>query len=116
MSTRFATCCAFACALLAGSAAAADAERGRGLYEQRCTACHAQSVHSRAHRVAADYGEVRGWVQRWNDTLGLAWQSEDIDDVTAFLNETYYRYPVPGPREAGPVETKVAAAPSQKRP
>ena len=85
-------------------APAADTERGRGLYEESCTGCHAQSVHARAKRVARDFGEVRAWIERWNATLGLRWGDEEIDDVTAYLNATFYRYPVPegGPRSRTP--------------
>lgn len=73
----------------------AQMERGRALYDLRCTHCHATSVHSRDRRVAADFGEVRGWVARWGRDLGLRWGDEEIDDVAVYLNATYYRYPCP---------------------
>ena len=73
----------------------AQMERGRALYDLRCTNCHATSVHSRDRRVAADFGEVRGWVVRWGRDLGLRWGEEEIDDVAVYLNATYYRYPCP---------------------
>ena len=74
---------------------AADTERGRGLYEESCTACHAESVHARSKRVARNFGEIRGWVERWNATLGLRWGDEEVEDVTAYLNAAFYRYAVP---------------------
>jgi hypothetical protein len=70
-------------------------DRGRDLYELRCTTCHATSVHGREKRVARDFEEVRAWVSRWNATLGLGWTRDDVDDVTLYLNATYYRYPCP---------------------
>jgi hypothetical protein len=76
-------------------ASGAQPERGRALYELRCTGCHADSVHSRAKRVAADFGAVRGWVERWGRDLKLGWTAEEIDDVAVYLNDTYYRYPCP---------------------
>jgi mono/diheme cytochrome c family protein len=94
---------------------AADTERGRGLYEESCTACHAQSVHARSKRVARDFDEVRAWVERWNGTLSLRWGDEEIEDVTAYLNATFYRYAVPvgGPRSRTPplVSSRPAAVP-----
>ena len=76
-------------------ASAADAGRGAALYELRCGNCHSESVHGRSKRVATDFGEVRGWVNRWNESLGLRWGNEEIDDVSVYLNNTYYRYVCP---------------------
>jgi hypothetical protein len=75
--------------------ALADLERGRALYESRCLSCHDQSVHRRARRVALDFEGVRAWVVRWNQNLEAGWGDEEIDDVTAHLNSTYYRFPCP---------------------
>lgn len=74
---------------------AADIERGRSLYESRCTACHDQGVHGRARRAAGDFESVRAWVARWNESLAAGWGAEEIDDVTTYLNSTYYRFPCP---------------------
>jgi mono/diheme cytochrome c family protein len=97
MKTRLAVVMIAACALMlaVGLAPGADAERGRTLYELRCGECHSESVHGRAKRVATDFDDVRRWVSRWNGTLGLHWSDEDIDDVSAYLNMTYYRYACP---------------------
>lgn len=73
----------------------ADVARGRALYEERCGGCHSESVHGRAKRVARDFDAVRGWVKRWSGTLALRWNDQDIEDVTAWLNATYYGYPCP---------------------
>lgn len=77
------------------SARGADVDRGRALYELRCGNCHTESVHGRAKRVATDFDDVRRWVNRWNETLGLRWADEEVDDVAVHLNMTYYRYPCP---------------------
>lgn len=79
----------------AGSAAAADLDRGRLLYELRCGACHTESVHGRKHREAKDFDGIRGWVGRWNQTLMLGWNGEDVENVAVYLNEQYYRYKCP---------------------
>jgi len=82
--------------LLAGRGTpAADAERGRELYELRCGECHSESVHGRAKRVATDFADVRRWVGRWSGNLGLRWSDSEIEDVSVYLNNTYYRYPCP---------------------
>lgn len=75
--------------------AGADARRGAALYEERCAACHSESVHGREKRVAKDFDAVRAWVVRWNVNLGLQWGDEEVDDVSVYLNDRYYRFPCP---------------------
>jgi mono/diheme cytochrome c family protein len=82
-------------ALTSSTASPADSGRGRALYELRCVACHSESVHSRDKRVATNYDEIRHWVTRWNAELGAHWNKEEIEDVTAYLNERFYSYPCP---------------------
>ena len=72
-----------------------EPERGRALYEVHCLGCHGQSVHSRDKRAATDFASIRAWVARWNETVGARWDAGEIDDVAAYLNRTYYRYPCP---------------------
>jgi hypothetical protein len=79
----------------APAATAADAGRGRMLYESGCDGCHAESVHGRARRAAADFEAVRGWVRRWNAHLGLKWADDEVDDVTVYLNARYYGFRCP---------------------
>ena len=86
------TIAALALALGTVGAHAADLARGRALYELRCDACHTESVHGRAHRVAKSLAEVRQWVSRWNRSLAIGWSDAEIDDVAAYLNATYYKF------------------------
>ena len=109
------TSCALVAALVAGPGFGADAQRGRELYEQRCTGCHAESVHSRVKRVARDFGEVRAWVARWNETLALKWGGDEIEDVATFLNAAFYRYPAARTQAESTGTTPVAAAPGPSR-
>ncbi len=79
--------------LSSASTNAADPNRGQAMYELRCIECHDTSVHGRQSRSAKNYEEIRSWVIRWNNTLGPLWDAEDIEDVSAYLNRRYYRYP-----------------------
>lgn len=74
---------------------AADAERGRRLYEAHCNECHDRSVHARSRRQALDYEAIVAWVERWNSNLGLKWGAEEVGDVARHLNSTYYRFACP---------------------
>jgi cytochrome c2 len=80
-------------ALTAGPGSAADAQRGRLLYENHCMVCHTSVAHIRDDRRVVTPVELRGQVTRWSTHLELPWQAEERDDVTAYLNERYYRFP-----------------------
>ncbi len=82
---------------LAASATVAQPalERGRALYETRCIACHEKSVHQRASRRADGFAALRAEVARWSATIGGEWKAEEIDAVSVYLNDRYYRFPCP---------------------
>jgi hypothetical protein len=89
-------CALWACLSANPGALAADAERGRVLYEARCDLCHRTSVHVREARKATSFEELRRQVARWNAEIGGgAWSRDEIDDVTLYLNGRYYRFPCP---------------------
>jgi len=72
-------------------ARAADAERGRSLYENHCTVCHTSVVHVRDQRKAGSREEIRSWVLRWQKELNLQWEATEVNDVIEFLNKRYYK-------------------------
>jgi mono/diheme cytochrome c family protein len=80
---------------LALPAPAAEIARGQALYDARCGGCHTESVHGRLKRQATDFDAVRGWVVRWNTNLKLQWDRDQVDDVAAYLNLTYYKFACP---------------------
>ena len=69
--------------------------RGRALYDARCGGCHDKSVHQRDPRSARTIAEVRAFVVRWDRELGALWRDDELDAVTRYLNDRYYRYPCP---------------------
>ena len=77
------------------AAHAADAERGKVLYETRCGGCHASSVHQRNARKANSFAGVRTQVLRWSQQVGGIWSADEIDSVTQFLNRRYYGFRCP---------------------
>lgn len=91
----------FARLLLAGSAlvaasapsTAADLDRGRSLHDTHCVLCHTPSVYSRDDRIANSYLEIRQQVQRWQENTKLRWSPYDIDSVSEFLADKYYKIP-----------------------
>lgn len=73
-------------------APAADPDRGRMLYENHCTGCHQSVVHIREGRRVDSPASLRAQIQRWQRTQGLAWSDEDVEDVQAYLGETFYDF------------------------
>lgn len=81
---------------LAGPVAAQTAAPpGQALYETRCIACHDRSVHRRESRRAQDFASLRREVLRWSTTAGTDWRADEVDAVTVFLNDRYYRFACP---------------------
>ena len=96
---------------LAATAGAADAARGKLLYETRCTTCHNTSVHQSTSRRATSFDEIRKQVSRWSEQLGSSWNAGDIDDISRYLNSLYYRLPCPA--SSCPGGTGATATPSE---
>ncbi len=71
-------------------------DRGKMLYELRCGDCHNSSLHQRSRPVARNYEDVRAWVRHWSGVEGMGWEKQDVDAVTQYLNERFYKYLCPG--------------------
>lgn len=78
---------------LALPVAAADRDRGQSLHDNHCVLCHTTSVYTRDDRLANTYLEVRQQVQRWQENTKLRWSPTDIDNVTEYIAERYYKLP-----------------------
>ncbi len=76
--------------LLPAAAGAAEADRGRLLYENHCIGCHESVVHVREQRRAQSATALRAEVAARAKSAGLRWTAEDIDDVVRYLDRRYY--------------------------
>ena len=77
---------------MAASAGAADAARGRALYENHCMVCHTPKVHTRPNRIPINVEDLRQIVTQWAKEENLRWSREEIDDVVWYLNQTKYKF------------------------
>lgn len=82
-----------ACVFLAPIAQGADLARGQALHDTFCVMCHESNVYTREHRLANSYLEIRQQVVRWHENARLRWSNYDIDSVTEYLAEKYYKIP-----------------------
>jgi mono/diheme cytochrome c family protein len=78
---------------LAAPALAGDLERGRALHDNHCVMCHDPDLYGREDRVANSYLEIRQQVQRWQENTRLRWTQYDVESVTDWLAEKYYKVP-----------------------
>lgn len=73
------------------SAAAQDVDRAKLLYENHCQLCHEDWAHTRDQRRVRTIDGLRSQVASWSVHAGLSWTREDIEQVTRYLNERFYR-------------------------
>ena len=43
-------------------------------------------------RVAKDLDGIEREVKRWQDAIGVHWTDDEINEVSRYLNRTYYLY------------------------
>jgi mono/diheme cytochrome c family protein len=86
---------ALVAALLAPLGTAVSAEEAapdaHALYETNCLKCHGPEVYLRPDRKVTSYDALGRQVRRCETALGLRWFDEEIADVTAYLNEKFYK-------------------------
>ena len=82
-------------ATAAGPALSLDLELGKSLHDNHCRMCHDSIACSRGKRIAHSYAEIKVQVTRWQTNTGLRWDADDIDNVTAYVAQTYYQLPAP---------------------
>ena len=77
------------------AALTASLARGRLLHDTKCIACHDSTIYLRGDRLAKSYAQVREQVAAWQAKAGLLWSGTDIDDVTLYVNDAFYKYECP---------------------
>ena len=66
--------------------------RGELLYSTHCIACHTAQVHWRDQKQATDWDTLEKQVRRWQAADMLQWSEDDINEVTRYLNDSYYHF------------------------
>jgi len=81
------------------SYAAGDAQRGKELHNENCISCHASAyggdgtaIYTRADRKIDSYEGLKQQVTRCKTALGVSWPEHQIEDVLAYLNESFYKF------------------------
>ena len=71
---------------------AANPDNGKALVESNCTKCHDERVYTRQDRRVTTLEGLHKQVTNCERSLGLKWFDDDIADVAAYLNQTYYHF------------------------
>lgn len=75
---------------------AEDVENGKELHDENCTSCHSSpDFYTNKDRKRTTYAGLEHQVRSCDNTLDLSWFDEEIEDVTAYLNVTYYQFKKP---------------------
>jgi mono/diheme cytochrome c family protein len=83
---------AFALVFGVDSATAVDLVRGKALHDEFCLTCHNSHLYGRANRRMRNRETLRNQVKKCSDEIGEEWTEQQIDDVTAYLNDSFYRF------------------------
>lgn len=93
-------CTAILFCTLSSTAMAADIERGKSLHDDNCIECHVSiqggdgsGIYTRADRRIDSLPALRTQVKRCKNSMGVSWPEDQIDDVVAYLNSMYYKFP-----------------------
>ena len=68
-----------------------DPVRGAQLHEA-CLDCHGTGLYTKPERKIKSLEALRKDVRRWGDYYAPALSEQDIDDVTAYLNQEFYKF------------------------
>ena len=71
---------------------AADIENGKALHDANCKRCHQESIYTRENSLIHSYTELRERISQCELSAELTWFDEEIDDVTAYLNQAFYKF------------------------
>jgi len=82
----------FIAVMFAATARAADIENGNDLHFEHCTGCHDSGVYTRENRNVRNLAQLGKQVRFCKDTIGVSWFDDEVDDVIAYLNATYYHF------------------------
>lgn len=71
---------------------AVDIENGKTLHNENCLRCHDVSMYTRENRLVNSFYELGTRIRDCELLAEAAWFDEEIDDVTAYLNQTFYHF------------------------
>ena len=69
-----------------------DPKAGKALHDKTCVACHDSKMYTRAERKVKTAAQLAGRVSGCNANTGAGWFPEDELNVSAYLNQQFYKF------------------------
>ncbi len=73
---------------------AVDIENGKALHDANCLRCHNETQYTREDKIVKSFEELRERISFCELSAEMAWFEEEIDDVTAYLNNSFYHFKI----------------------
>jgi len=74
------------------TALSANRNHGEQLHMESCTGCHDSSVYTRSNRRVQSLAKLGSQVRFCKDNLGITWFDDEVDNVTHYLNQDFYKF------------------------
>ncbi|MGZ5753994.1 MAG: c-type cytochrome [Burkholderiales bacterium] len=88
------SCIALALAIGASAAARAAGDPAKGAQlHQSCFGCHGTELYVPPRAKVKSLSALRKEVSRWNDRMNPKFTKQEMEDLVAYLNTTFYRLP-----------------------
>lgn len=78
---------------------AADTARGKALHDAHCTSCHSSimgddptALFTRPQRIVRSFDGLQKRVRFCESMTSTNWSEADINDVVAYLNQSFYKF------------------------
>ncbi|HYP67302.1 MAG TPA: cytochrome c [Thiobacillaceae bacterium] len=88
-----------AASAMACAADKVDVKRGQTLVEKKCMSCHVSmyggdgsKIYLRPDHKVKNYAQLASRVAWCNTNTGAGWFPDEEADVTAYLNQKYYKF------------------------
>ena len=85
--------------IISTNSVAGDIKRGQELHDENCISCHksmhggdGSGIYTRENRRIDSYQGLTKQVKRCKTSLGVSWPEHQIDDVIAYLNDSFYKF------------------------
>jgi hypothetical protein len=88
-------CCFAACVALAApvaAPAAGDPVKGGKLHED-CLGCHGTELYVPPRAKVKSLTALKRETEKWNDRMNPKFTKQEIEDLVAWLNATFYKFP-----------------------
>jgi len=81
-----------ALALSVTAAAAGDPARGAKLHDD-CLGCHGTELYVLPRAKVKTLSALKKETEKWNDRMNPKFTKQEIEDLVAWLNATFYKFP-----------------------